>query len=83
MTPKGRSRCNPLSLTEQWATIGQRLFHFREGETIRTESSTKYDREGFGTLAERAGWRVSQTCEDEKRLFCVFVLSPQAGRCSR
>ena len=39
MTPKGRSRCNLLSLTEQWASIGQRRFHFREGETIHTESS--------------------------------------------
>ena len=38
MTPKGRSRCKLLSLTEQWASIGQRRFHFREGETIHTES---------------------------------------------
>jgi uncharacterized SAM-dependent methyltransferase len=49
-----------LSLTEQEASIGQRRFHFREGETIHTESSRKYDREGFGALAERAGWRSSQ-----------------------
>src|SRR3954466_3338736 len=68
-----------LSLTEQWASIGQRRFHFREGETIHTESSRKYDREGFGELAERAGWRVSQAWEDDKRLFCVFALSPRAG----
>ena len=60
MTPKGRSRCNLLSLTEQWASIGQRRFHFREGETIHTGSSRKYDREGLGALAGRAGWRVSQ-----------------------
>jgi hypothetical protein len=44
-----------LSLTEQWASIGQRRFHFREGETIHTESSRKYDREGSAALAERAG----------------------------
>ena len=83
MTPKGRSRCNLLSLTEQWASIGQRRFHFREGETIHTESSRKYDREGFGALAERAGWRVSQAWKDDKRLFCVFALSPLAGRSPR
>jgi L-histidine Nalpha-methyltransferase len=65
-----------LSLTEQWASLGQRRFHFRKGETIHTESSRKYDREGFGALVERAGWRVSQTWEDDKRLFCVFALSP-------
>jgi dimethylhistidine N-methyltransferase len=69
-----------LSLTDQWASIGQRRFHFREGETIHTESSRKYDREGFGTLAERTGWRVSQAWEDEKRMFCVFALSPRVGR---
>jgi dimethylhistidine N-methyltransferase len=72
-----------LSLTDQWASIGQRRFHFREGETIHTESSRKYDREGLGALAERAGWRVSQAWEDDKRLFCVFALSPRAGRSPR
>jgi dimethylhistidine N-methyltransferase len=69
-----------LSLTDQWTSIGQRRFHFREGETIHTESSRKYDREGFGALAEGAGWCVSQAWEDDKRLFCVFALSPRAGQ---
>jgi dimethylhistidine N-methyltransferase len=69
-----------LSLTEQWASIGQRRLHFRVGETIHTESSRKYDHEGFGALAKRAGWRVSHAWEDDKRLFCVFALLPQAGR---
>jgi len=68
------------SLTDQWASIGQRRFHFCEGETIHTESSRKYDREEFGALAERAGWRVSQTWRDDKQLFCVFALSPLAAR---
>ncbi|NGO55679.1 L-histidine N(alpha)-methyltransferase [Allomesorhizobium camelthorni] len=72
-----------LSLTDQWASIGQRRFQFREGETIHTESSRKYDREGFGALAERAGWRVSQAWKDDKRLFCVFALSPLAERSPR
>jgi len=68
------------SLTDQWASIGQRRFHFCEGETIHTESSRKYDREEFGALAECAGWRVSQAWTDDKQLFCVFALSPLAGR---
>jgi uncharacterized SAM-dependent methyltransferase len=68
------------SLTDQWASIGKRRFHFCEGETIHTESSRKYDREEFGALAERAGWRVSQTWRDDKQLFCVFALSPLAAR---
>jgi dimethylhistidine N-methyltransferase len=72
-----------LSLTDQWASLGQHRFHFREGETIHTESSRKYDREGFGALAERAGWRVSRAWEDDKRLFCVFALSPRSERSSR
>lgn len=69
-----------LSLTDQWASIGQRQFYFREGETIHTESSRKYDHDGFGALAEHAGWRVSQAWDDDKRSFCVFALSPLAGR---
>jgi dimethylhistidine N-methyltransferase len=69
-----------LSLADQWVSMGQRRFHFREGETIHTESSRKYDREGFGALAERAGWCVSQAWEDDERLFCVFALSTRAGR---
>jgi dimethylhistidine N-methyltransferase len=68
------------SLKEQWVSIGQRRFHFHEGETIHTESSRKYDHEGFGALVGRAGWRVSQAWEDNKQQFCVFALSPQAGR---
>jgi dimethylhistidine N-methyltransferase len=69
-----------LSLTDQWASIGRCRFHFQEGETIHTESSRKYDHEGFCALAERAGWHVSQAWKDDKRLFCVFVLSPVAER---
>ncbi|MFC7397272.1 L-histidine N(alpha)-methyltransferase [Chelatococcus sp. GCM10030263] len=68
-----------LSLTHQWVSIGRRRFQFREGETIHTESSRKYDHESFGALAERAGWCVSQAWEDDGRLFCVFALSPRAG----
>lgn len=68
------------SLNEQWVSIGQTRFHFREGETIHTESSRKYDREGFGALVGRAGWRVSQAWEDNEQQFCVFALSPQGCR---
>jgi dimethylhistidine N-methyltransferase len=69
-----------LSLTDQWISIGKHRFHVRKGETIHTESSRKYDHESFGALAHRAGWCVSQAWEDDKRLFCVFALSPRAGR---
>jgi dimethylhistidine N-methyltransferase len=69
-----------LSLADQWVSIGQRRFHFREGETIHTESSRKYDRDSFGALAEGAGWRVSQAWEDDKQLFCVFALSSRIGQ---
>lgn len=72
-----------LSLTNQWVSIGERRFHFREGETIHTESSRKYDREGFAVLAKRAGWHVSQAWTDSKQMFCVFALSPLAGHSLR
>lgn len=65
-----------LSLAEQWVSVGERRFHLRKGETIHTESSRKYDRDGFSALAGRAGWRVSQAWEDDEQLFCVFALLP-------
>lgn len=67
-----------LSLADQWASLGEHRFRFEEGETIHTESSRKYDREAFGALAGRAGWRVLQAWEDDERRFCVFALSAQA-----
>jgi dimethylhistidine N-methyltransferase len=81
-----------LSLTDQWAAIGQRRFHFRKGETIHTESSRKCDRRigrarGACGLARVAGLggrqavflcvRASALGRAESELICHLARSPQ------
>ncbi|MBD5653661.1 MAG: L-histidine N(alpha)-methyltransferase, partial [Candidatus Eremiobacteraeota bacterium] len=47
---------------------------FRVAETIHTESSYKFDEADIARLAERAGFRVSQTWTDESSQFAVTLL---------
>jgi dimethylhistidine N-methyltransferase len=63
-----------VSSIAQSATVAGRRFEFRAGETIHTESSRKYDLDGFTALAERNGWRVGRVWTDEQRLFTIFGL---------
>lgn len=63
-----------VSLAEQSVAIGERTFHFRHGETIHTESSRKYDRTGFASVAAVAGWDLAQAWDDSEGRFCVFAL---------
>jgi dimethylhistidine N-methyltransferase len=67
-----------VSLADQRASVGGVEIRFREGETIHTESSRKYDREGFESLAGAAGWRISEAWVDSAGLFSVFAMSPRA-----
>ncbi|WP_235911873.1 L-histidine N(alpha)-methyltransferase [Mesorhizobium xinjiangense] len=63
-----------VSLAEQSVAIGERAFHFRHGETIHTESSRKYDRTGFASVAAVAGWDLAHVWDDSEGRFCVFAL---------
>ena len=65
-----------VSVREQWVSVGEVRFHFEQGETIHTESSRKYDLDGFTSLAAGAGWDVVETWLDAKGQFCVFALRP-------
>jgi dimethylhistidine N-methyltransferase len=67
-----------VSLADQQVSVGGIEFRFAHGETIHTESSRKYDLEGFGSLALDAGWRVSEAWTGRDGLFCVFALCPSA-----
>lgn len=46
-------------------------FAFRDGETIHTESSYKWDSAAFDELAAGAGWRPVRTWTDDRRWFAV------------
>jgi len=52
-----------------FGNIGQ-----ESGDTIHTESSSKYDAKSFARLAELGGWRVAELWTDAERLFAIFGL---------
>jgi uncharacterized SAM-dependent methyltransferase len=62
------------SLRAQRVTIGDRVFAFREGETIHTENSCKYAVEEFAALAAAAGYEALECWTDPERLFAVHCL---------
>ncbi len=68
-----------VSVREQRAEVLHRLFSFRQGETIHTENSYKYDREAVETMAARARLRHRAMWSDERGRFAVHLLAP-AGR---
>jgi uncharacterized SAM-dependent methyltransferase len=64
-----------VSRTEQDVAIGNRLFTFRARESIHTESSRKYDVDGFSALAQVNGWRAARVWQDRAQEFAVFGLA--------
>ena len=50
--------------------------HFAPGERIPTESSYKYDIEGFAHLLHAAGFHHSVAWTDERRWFAVVLATP-------
>ena len=64
-----------VSALPQTVTVAGERFAFAEGESIHTENSHKYTRDGFGALADRAGWRVAEVWTDASDGFGVFLLT--------
>lgn len=69
---KSRVEMHLVSLYEQNAKVAGETFHFREGETIHTESSYKYTRPVFNALAAEAGLHCVQTWHDERDYFSLY-----------
>ncbi|MEM1344893.1 MAG: L-histidine N(alpha)-methyltransferase [Pseudomonadota bacterium] len=57
-------------------TVEGERFEMRAGETIHTENSHKYTREGFAHLAAEAGWPEARFMTDPDGWFGVFLLMP-------
>lgn len=70
----GRVEMHLVSRTDQVAEVAGQPFRFAAGETIHTENSHKYSREGFAELAARAGWRVDSIWTDAREFFSVQYL---------
>ena len=64
-----------VSRRAQAVSVSGHRFDFDAGETIHTESSRKYDLNGFTQLANANGWQVDRIWKDERDYFSVFGLS--------
>jgi L-histidine N-alpha-methyltransferase len=62
------------SLRDQQVTVAGHVFSFRAGETLHTENSCKFTVEGFGALAEAAGWTLERTWSSEQPAFAIVLL---------
>jgi dimethylhistidine N-methyltransferase len=74
---RGRVEMHLESRREQTVTVAGTAFSFGAGETIHTESSHKFTRDGFRALAEGAGLRPLRAWTDAQGLFSIHLL---AGR---
>jgi dimethylhistidine N-methyltransferase len=77
--PQGRIEMHLRSLSDQTVRVAGTEIRFRAKETIHTENSYKYTREGFRALAEAAGLRERAVWTDSERLFSVWILAPSGG----
>jgi L-histidine Nalpha-methyltransferase len=68
-----------VSLREQRVRVGGHVIRLRQGETIHTENSYKYEVERFAALAEEAGWHTSEVWTDPARLYSMHLLEPRRG----
>jgi len=62
------------SRRNQTVTLGGRRLRFDRGDRIHTENSYKYTLEGFGQLAEAAGFRPREVWHDSDGLFSVHLM---------
>ncbi len=71
---EGRIEIRLISEQDQEVTVGDATFSIDKDEAILTEYSHKYTLEGFGAMAEAAGFRVARVWMDAERLFSVQYL---------
>jgi uncharacterized SAM-dependent methyltransferase len=72
---QGRIEMHLVSQREQTVHAADSVFFFKEGESICTEYSYKYDQRQLCNLAKRAGFTVKRFWTDERRYFSVNFLA--------
>ena len=72
---RGRVEMHLVSTAAQTVQVDGESFSFAPGEAIHSESSYKYDLEGFAGLAAAAGLAVARVWLDERRWFSVQYLT--------
>lgn len=64
------------ALRDQIVRVDENHLWFVKGETIWTESSYKYDEDGFATLVAAAGFRLVRRWTDAREWFWIAFLEP-------
>ena len=72
---ESRIEMHLVSKLDQLIEIEGQRFSFRKGETIHTENSYKYSLQGFGDLAQRAGFEITTVWQDPDKLFSLQYLT--------
>jgi dimethylhistidine N-methyltransferase len=72
----GRIEMHLRSMADQTVRVAGEDVVFRSRETIHTESSYKYTREEFRSLAREGGFAARDVWTDAERLFSVWILEP-------
>jgi dimethylhistidine N-methyltransferase len=72
---RGRVEMHLVSRVAQTVRVDGESFSFAPGEVIHSESSYKYDLDGFAGLAAAAGLAVARVWLDERRWFSVQYLT--------
>ncbi|MGI4747449.1 MAG: L-histidine N(alpha)-methyltransferase [Janthinobacterium lividum] len=71
---EGRIEMHLQSRVAQTVRLAGRTIRFSPGETIHTEDSYKHTRDGFMSLATKAGWRSDGFWTDPDGLFGMHLL---------
>ena len=75
---QGRIEMHLRSLRTQDVRVGPAHFDVAAGELIHTENSYKYTLDGFGALAQAAGYRATAQWTDADNLFSIHYLTVAA-----
>ena len=68
----GRIEMHLVSKIPQLIKVHETIFRFREGESIHTESSYKYNIDEFTELSARAKFKIKKFWKDSQNYFCVY-----------
>jgi len=68
----GRVEMHLVSKIPQLIKVNATIFRFKEGESIHTESSYKYNVDEFAELCAKAKFNLKSTWKDSQNLFCVY-----------
>jgi dimethylhistidine N-methyltransferase len=65
-----------VSRSEQVVMLGRHEVRFRAGESLHTENSHKFTREGLAVLLQETGWGLEEYWTDPAENFALLLLRP-------